>query len=65
MTASSKYFDQVQLLMNVLPTVRKESSLALKGGPAINLFYRGLPNLSVDIDLHAHQRILRVTPAPL
>ena len=51
MTASSKYFDQVQLLMDVLPTVRKESSLALKGGTAINLFYRDMPRLSVDIDL--------------
>lgn len=51
MTASSKYFDQVQLLMDVLPTVRQESSLALKGGTAINLFYRDMPRLSVDIDL--------------
>ena len=37
--------------MDVLPTVRKESSLALKGGTAINLFYRDMPRLSVDIDL--------------
>ena len=36
--------------MDVLPTVRQESALALKGGTAINLFYRGVPRLSVDIE---------------
>ncbi len=51
MTASSKYFDQIQLLMEVLPIVGKESSFALKGGTAINLFYQDMPRLSVDIDL--------------
>lgn len=37
--------------MEVLPTVAKESDLALKGGTAINMFYQDLPRYSVDIDL--------------
>lgn len=31
--------------------MESESCFALKGGTAINLFYRDLPRLSVDIDL--------------
>ncbi|WP_420559758.1 nucleotidyl transferase AbiEii/AbiGii toxin family protein [Tepidicaulis sp.] len=42
---------QVQLLVRVLPFVAKEKVFALKGGTAINLFYRDMPRLSVDIDL--------------
>lgn len=42
---------QVQLLVRVLPFVAKEKVFALKGGTAINLFYRNMPRLSVDIDL--------------
>ena len=45
------YADQVALLVRVLPTVAKEETFALKGGTAINLFYRDMPRLSVDIDL--------------
>tara|TARA_R110002073_G_scaffold232347_1_gene393437 strand:- start:4709 stop:5644 length:936 start_codon:yes stop_codon:yes gene_type:complete len=45
------YKAQVSLLMRVLPYVAKEKIFALKGGTAINLFYRDLPRLSVDIDL--------------
>jgi len=45
------YVEQVQLLVRVLPVVAEESRFALKGGTAINLFYRDLPRLSVDIDL--------------
>ncbi len=45
------YEAQVALLVRVLPHVAKERTLALKGGTAINLFYRDLPRLSVDIDL--------------
>lgn len=37
--------------MRLLPHVAKEKMFALKGGTAINLFYRDLPRLSVDIDL--------------
>ncbi len=51
MPASSDYYKQVELLVDVLPAVAKESSFALKGGTAINLFYQDMPRLSVDIDL--------------
>jgi len=46
-----RYAAQVQLLVDVLPTIAAEDAFALKGGTAINLFYRDLPRLSVDIDL--------------
>ena len=45
------YRKQVQLLLDVLPEVAKESCFAMHGGTAINLFYREMPRLSVDIDL--------------
>lgn len=45
------YKRQVALLLNVIPEVAKESSFALHGGTAINLFVRDMPRLSVDIDL--------------
>ncbi len=46
-----RYLAQVRLLVDVLPDVAAESAFALKGGTAINLFYRDMPRLSVDIDL--------------
>ncbi|MEJ5075861.1 nucleotidyl transferase AbiEii/AbiGii toxin family protein [Erwinia sp. MYb535] len=46
-----KYKKQVQLLLDVLPEVAKEGCFAMHGGTAINLFYREMPRLSVDIDL--------------
>lgn len=49
--ANNRYAKQVQLLVRVLPLVDTEKCFALKGGTAINLFYRSLPRLSVDIDL--------------
>lgn len=49
--ANSRYAKQVQLLVRVLPLVDTEKCFALKGGTAINMFYRSLPRLSVDIDL--------------
>lgn len=49
--ANNIYSKQVQLLVRVLPLVATEKCFALKGGTAINLFYRDLPRLSVDIDL--------------
>ena len=49
--AREDYAAQVALLVRVLPYVAKEEIFALKGGTAINLFYRDLPRLSVDIDL--------------
>lgn len=45
------YFDQVDLLLDVLPHAMKDKRFAVKGGTAINLFYRDMPRLSVDIDL--------------
>ena len=39
------------LLVRLLPHVAKNEVFALKGGTAINLFYRDLPRLSVDLDL--------------
>ncbi|KGJ07685.1 nucleotidyl transferase AbiEii/AbiGii toxin family protein [Paracoccus versutus] len=49
--AREDYEAQVALLVRLLPHVAKEKAFALKGGTAINLFYRDLPRLSVDIDL--------------
>lgn len=46
-----RYVAQVRLLMDVLPDIAKDSAFALKGGTAINLFYRDMPRLSVDVDL--------------
>jgi predicted nucleotidyltransferase component of viral defense system len=45
------YVAQVELLVRILQVVAEEQVFALKGGTAINLFYRDLPRLSVDIDL--------------
>ncbi len=49
--ARESYLAQVRLLMRLLPVVSTESAFALKGGTAINLFYRDMPRLSVDVDL--------------
>jgi Nucleotidyl transferase AbiEii toxin, Type IV TA system len=49
--ARDNYNVQVELLVNVLPFIAREAIFALKGGTAINLFYRDMPRLSVDIDL--------------
>jgi len=46
------YQKQVGLLLDVLPIVKKANVFALKGGTAINFFFRNCPRLSVDIDLH-------------
>ncbi|MDP2619566.1 MAG: nucleotidyl transferase AbiEii/AbiGii toxin family protein [Hyphomicrobiales bacterium] len=46
-----RYIEQVRLLMRALPSIAEEKVFALKGGSAINLFYRDMPRLSVDIDL--------------
>ncbi len=45
------YLNQADLLLQVIPQIAKEKTLALKGGTAINLFLRSMPRLSVDIDL--------------
>lgn len=50
MNKSSIYYQQVTLLIRMLPLVAQEKVFALKGGTAINLFVRNFPRLSVDID---------------
>lgn len=46
-----KYFDHASLMLRVLPEVMREEVFALKGGTAINCFFRDFPRYSVDIDL--------------
>jgi predicted nucleotidyltransferase component of viral defense system len=48
---NNPYFEQVRLLVEVLPVIARRNEFALKGGTAINLFLRDMPRLSVDIDL--------------
>jgi len=45
------YRNQVTLMLQILPIVAECKCFALKGGTAINFFYRSMPRLSVDIDL--------------
>jgi predicted nucleotidyltransferase component of viral defense system len=45
------YQNQVRLLLRVLPSIGEIEYFALKGGTAINFFWRDFPRLSVDIDL--------------
>lgn len=49
--AREQYMRQVELLVRTLPFIARHNAFALKGGTAINLFYRDMPRLSVDIDL--------------
>ncbi len=46
-----KYFEQVKLLLRLLPAIARIPEFALHGGTAINLFHHNMPRLSVDIDL--------------
>jgi len=48
---NQSYINQADLLLQVIPHIATEKTLALKGGTAINLFLRNMPRLSVDIDL--------------
>jgi len=45
------YDHQAHLLLRVLPLIYRQKEFSLKGGTAINFFYRNMPRLSVDIDL--------------
>ncbi len=45
------YYKQAELLLRVLPIIDRENEFALKGGTALNFFWRDFPRLSVDIDL--------------
>jgi len=47
----NRYQKQAELLLRILPLVMREEVFALKGGTAINFFWRDYPRLSVDIDL--------------
>lgn len=51
MPLAENFRRQVELLLRCVPFIAKETCFALKGGTAINLFFRDLPRLSVDIDL--------------
>jgi predicted nucleotidyltransferase component of viral defense system len=48
---NESYLRTARLLTQVAPSVFVDDTFALKGGTAINLFYRDLPRLSVDLDL--------------
>ncbi len=48
---NQSYINQADLLLQVIPHIATEKTLGLKGGTAINLFFRNMPRLSVDIDL--------------
>ena len=41
-----RYAEQVRLLLGVLPDIATKEAFALKGGTAINLFYRDMPLVS-------------------
>lgn len=58
--AREAYENQVRLLVACLPAVAKQDVFALKGGTAINLFYRDMPRLSVDIDLTSFRPALPI-----
>ena len=49
--ANHPYIEQVLLLVRLIPSVAKQGCFALKGGTAIDLVFRDMPRLSVDIDL--------------
>jgi len=45
------YLDTAKALVAAAPHVFFDDTFALKGGTAINLFFRDMPRLSVDLDL--------------
>jgi len=47
----NRFFTEAKLMLQSLPYVLEEEIFALKGGSAINFFFRDMPRLSVDIDL--------------
>jgi predicted nucleotidyltransferase component of viral defense system len=47
----SIFYKQAELVLRILPDILVEEIFALKGGTAINFFFKDLPRLSVDIDL--------------
>ena len=51
LSRDNPYYQQVELLIAVLPVIDRYPDFSLKGGTAINLFIQQMPRLSVDIDL--------------
>ena len=49
MNLDTIYGRQVQLLVRLLPIIDTEKFFALKGGTAINLFYRDLPRPTATV----------------
>lgn len=47
----NEFLAEAKLMLQILPYVLEEKVFALKGGSAINFFFRDMPRLSVDIDL--------------
>jgi predicted nucleotidyltransferase component of viral defense system len=47
----NSFVEQARLMLQSFPYVLEEDVFALKGGSAINFFFRDMPRLSVDIDL--------------
>ncbi|RQW08335.1 nucleotidyl transferase AbiEii/AbiGii toxin family protein [candidate division KSB1 bacterium] len=45
------YLSQAKLVLRIVPLLNPYPQFAVKGGTAINYFYRPLPRLSVDIDM--------------
>jgi len=50
---SQQYKNQADLLLQVIPHIAVESTLALKGGTAINLFLRNMPRLSEEAEKYS------------
>lgn len=48
---NNEYAERLEAVVRILPILSDFPDYALKGGTAINLFYRNLPRLSIDIDL--------------
>jgi len=48
---NDSYLKQAGLVLRILPFIAREEVFALKGGTAINFFWRDYPRLSVDIGL--------------
>ncbi len=45
------YLESARLLVRVAPFVLGDKTFAVRGGTAINLFWREMPRLSIDLDL--------------
>ena len=43
---NSPYYKQAELMLRILPIINNEKVFALKGGTAINFFFRNSPGLN-------------------